>query len=120
MGFIGNFLRKLGIIGEPPYQTMDASQVNQFKREHPEAQLLDVRTLQEHKSGHIPGSKFSDVLDGSFEKNLKGLNKQKPLIVYCRAGNRSAMACRNLKKMGFEDLYNLRGGYMSWRRWKDS
>ena len=42
--------------------------------------------------------------------------KQRPIIIYCRSGARSAEACRMLMKAGFPDVKNLRGGILAWAR----
>lgn len=118
MGFISDFLRKLGVLGEAPYKQLSAKDAENLRRTDKSVQFLDVRTAEEHKQGHIPGSKLSNVMDPSFEKGLKGLSKEKPLVVYCRSGSRSAYAARMLKKLGYENLYNMQGGYVSWKRHK--
>ncbi|MDX1345773.1 MAG: rhodanese-like domain-containing protein, partial [Sedimenticolaceae bacterium] len=52
-----------------------------------------------------------------FKNQIKQLEKQKekPIIVSCRSGNQSQMACRELRKAGFEKVYNLRGGVLAWQ-----
>jgi len=41
--------------------------------------------------------------------------KGKPIIINCRSGSQSSMACQHLRKEGFEEVYNLRGGIMAWQ-----
>ncbi len=77
-------------------------------------QLLDVRTMGEHKQGHIPGSTLADVTAGNFERHLAGLDKNKPVLIYCRSGNRSVTAARILQKEGFTQVINLKRGMMEW------
>ena len=86
---------------------------NGFKND-PNAVLLDVRTVAEHKSGHIPNSKNIDVMSFSFGKSVEKLDKSKSYYVYCRSGGRSGNACNSMSKLGFEKVYNLRGGMMGW------
>lgn len=82
---------------------------------HDDAVMLDVREDSEYQKGHIincvhvPMSYLSD--------RLKELDKfkDKPVIVGCRSGHRSAQACAMLKKQGFENVYNLSGGVMAWQ-----
>lgn len=68
------------------------------------AVLLDVRTKEEYKSGHVPGA-VNIPLD-----NLQSakLDKDKPLFVYCLSGARSSRACSYLKQQGF-DAANIGG-----------
>lgn len=78
------------------------------------AQILDVRTLGEYNQGHIPGAKLADVTAGNFEKHLADLDKNKPVLVYCRSGNRSVTASRILQKEGFTQVVNLKRGMLEW------
>lgn len=81
-------------------------------------QVIDVRTAREVSQGKIKKAQNIDVMDTSFAQKLVKLDKSKPYLVYCRSGQRSAKACRMMAKEGFEELYNLKGGYMSWQRSK--
>ena len=78
-------------------------------------QLVDVRTENEYKEGHIKGAQNIDVLKDTFaaQANQK-LKKKKPVAVYCRSGKRSARACKILKMSGFK-TYNLLGGILKWK-----
>jgi rhodanese-related sulfurtransferase len=49
------------------------------------------------------------------ETAFKKLNPSKPVYLYCRSGNRSGKAANLLAKMGFTEIYDLKGGYMSWK-----
>jgi rhodanese-related sulfurtransferase len=81
---------------------------------HENAVVLDVRSIAEFKDGHIVNS-INIPLNG-LGNNLKQLEKHrdKPIIAVCRSGSRSASACRTLRKQGFEQVKNLRGGIMAW------
>lgn len=79
-----------------------------------EVQILDVRTLGEYNQGHIPGAKLADVTAGNFERHLNDLDKNKPVLVYCRSGNRSVTASRILQKEGFTQVVNLKRGMLEW------
>ncbi|NJD23267.1 MAG: rhodanese-like domain-containing protein [Melioribacter sp.] len=76
--------------------------------------LIDVRTLEENKSLRIPNSKHIDIYKPNFADQIEKLNRSKPYFVYCRAGRRSHSACQQMKSMGFEKVYNLKGGIISW------
>lgn len=83
---------------------------------HSHAVMLDIRENKEIAEGtiinaiHVPLGELNDQL-GKLEKY-----REKPLIVYCRSGHRSATACSKLRKHGFEKVYNLRGGIVAWQR----
>ena len=76
--------------------------------------ILDVRTNKEYERGHIPGAlhvPLSDIGD-----KIKKLKKDKELVVYCQSGNRSIWAIKRLMGMGYKNLFNLKGGYLAWKR----
>ncbi|HIJ26321.1 MAG: rhodanese-like domain-containing protein [Gammaproteobacteria bacterium] len=81
-----------------------------------QALLLDVRTQDEfakdgkvERASHIPLSQLKEKLD-SLETH-----RSQPVIVICRSGSRSGVACSQMKKKGFEQVYNLKGGILSWK-----
>ena len=73
--------------------------------------LLDVRTIQEYKEGHLRNATLIPV--GALEKNLGMLKQDKhtKIIVYCRSGNRSVTASRILEANGFTPI-NVKGGIL--------
>jgi rhodanese-related sulfurtransferase len=78
-------------------------------------QLIDVRTSREFSNGFITGAKNIDYNGDSFEKQIKKLDKNKPVLVYCAAGGRSENAAELLKEWGFREVYDLIGGYNGWK-----
>jgi rhodanese-related sulfurtransferase len=78
-------------------------------------QLIDVRTSREFSNGFIAGAKNIDYNGDSFEKQVKKLDKNKPVLVYCAAGGRSENAAELLKGWGFTVVYDLIGGYNGWK-----
>ena len=78
-------------------------------------QLIDVRTSREFSNGFIAGAKNVDYNGDSFEKQMKKLDKNKPVLVYCAAGGRSENAAELLKEWGFKEVYDLIGGYNGWK-----
>jgi len=81
-----------------------------------DALVLDVREDKEFAAGHIPKAKHIPL--GQLAGRLNELDKfkNKPVLVTCRTGNRSARACGMLKKAGFETVYNHAGGIIAWER----
>ena len=79
------------------------------------AQLIDVRTSREFSNGFIEGAKNIDYNGDSFEKQMKKLDKTKPVLVYCAAGGRSENAAELLQEWGFKEVYDLEGGYNGWK-----
>jgi rhodanese-related sulfurtransferase len=80
-----------------------------------DAVILDVREDNEYRDGHIVNSVHIPI--SYLNERLKELEKykNKPIIIGCRSGQRSAQACGVLKKQGFDSVYNLSGGIMAWK-----
>ncbi|HAX37333.1 MAG: hypothetical protein A2087_07635 [Spirochaetes bacterium GWD1_61_31] len=74
--------------------------------------LLDVRTAEEFAQGNIPGSILApyDQLAATFQEN----DMNRPIILYCRSGNRSATAKRTLESMGYTNIADF-GALSNWR-----
>lgn len=83
--------------------------------ENEEIIILDVRAPWEFAEGHIKYAKNLDFTDPDFSDNLKKLDKDKKYLVYCKTGRRSGMALEVMVNTGFNKLYNLIGGYESWK-----
>ena len=77
------------------------------------AQLIDVRESNEWKSGHAPGAKHIPL--GSLEGRLGSIAKERPVMVMCQSGMRSAQAAKTLAAAGFE-VSNVSGGMIAWKR----
>lgn len=80
------------------------------------AQILDVRTADEYKSGYIENAMLADWLnEKQFNERTQHLDKSKPLLVYCASGIRSAEAAEALRSRGFT-VFELKGGMIRWQR----
>ena len=74
------------------------------------ATLIDVRTKQEFLEKHLDGAILIPYFD--INKKVENIvpNKEKEIIVYCQNGGRSLKAYGALKKLGYNNIYNLKGG----------
>ncbi|MHB0990410.1 MAG: rhodanese-like domain-containing protein [Burkholderiales bacterium] len=83
---------------------------------HENALVLDVREASEFSSGHIANARHIPL--GQLSDSAKTLEKYKDqaIVVNCRSGSRSAMACATLGKLGFTKVYNLKGGILAWQQ----
>jgi len=79
-----------------------------------DAILVDVRTEDEYNSGYIENSLNIDYFSNEFSVNADKLDKNTPIILYCRSGNRSSMSANKISKLGFKEIYNLEGGILEW------
>jgi rhodanese-related sulfurtransferase len=81
-----------------------------------DVQLVDVRTSREFRAGHIARARNIDYNDAAaFEQAFEQMDRNKPVYFYCRSGNRSLKAARKLVSMGFQKIYDLKGGILSWK-----
>ncbi len=78
--------------------------------------VLDVRTAEEFKSGHLPGAKNLDFHADDFAKQLAALDKSKEYLVHCAAGGRSARTCKLMDEDKFAGVYHMNGGYTAWQK----
>ena len=83
--------------------------------ENKQVQLVDVRTAFEFRSGCINGAKNIDFFSGKFNVEFSKLDKEKPVYIYCRSGNRSRKAARKLTALGFGEVYDLEGGLLNYQ-----
>ena len=72
--------------------------------------FVDVRTPGEYKGRNI--HQFKNIPLGS---DFSKLPKDKEIVVICQSGMRSSQACKQLKKLGYENVTNVRGGMSAWR-----
>ena len=96
------------------YRSLETREISYKKLEeimknNPKAILVDVRSKQEYKEGHLDGSINIPLHD--LEKQLEKLpDKQCIAVIYCRSGHRSRQAKEKLEKLGYENIYNLKNG----------
>jgi rhodanese-related sulfurtransferase len=99
--------------GGPSVNPSQATQL--INRE--DALVLDVREPGEYGAGHILGAKnvpLSRIDSGGAE--IAGKKKDRPVILYCESGNRSAKAAAALKAQGYTRVLNLAGGIGAWQQ----
>ncbi|WP_299102863.1 rhodanese-like domain-containing protein [uncultured Winogradskyella sp.] len=80
-----------------------------------DVQLVDVRTPKEYEESHIANSQNIDFMSPTFDVDITKLNKDKPVILYCKSGGRSAKCAKKMKDAGFEKVYDLEGGISKWK-----
>ena len=76
--------------------------------------LLDVRTPTEYSNGHLISALNINYYGNNFDKKIDELDKSKPIVVYCKSGGRSSKSALKLVEKGFEEIYNLKGGFDQW------
>ena len=122
----GRMLSSRTIAAENPSTSASAKDTKGFKnvgveefdrlRADGKAVVLDVRTAEEFKQGHIPGAVNLDVNGSDFRQKAAKLDPKKTYLVHCAAGRRSAKACNILAPLQFTNLYNLEEGFGAWEK----
>ncbi|HIC30285.1 MAG TPA: rhodanese-like domain-containing protein [Flavobacteriaceae bacterium] len=80
-----------------------------------DVQLIDVRTPKEYNAGHIATAQNINFLSPTFEQDILKLDKNKPVLVYCQMGGRSAKCAEKMKALGFTKILDYKDGYSKWK-----
>ncbi|MDX1278272.1 rhodanese-like domain-containing protein [Oceanihabitans sediminis] len=80
-----------------------------------QVQLVDVRTPQEFEGGYIENAQNIDFNSPTFDEDILNLDKEKPVILYCHSGGRSANCAKKMQQAGFKKIYDLEGGISRWK-----
>jgi rhodanese-related sulfurtransferase len=94
---------------------LDAQAFEQKLKQTQSYNLIDIRTLDEYKQGHVDKAVMIDFYSNDFKNQLAKLDKSKPLFYYCASGNRSGKTVPLLKELGFKEVYELKVGFNGWR-----
>ena len=78
--------------------------------------VLDIRTPNEFKAGHIAGATNLDFYATDFAAQLDRLNKDKTYLVHCASGRRSTTSLETFKKLKFQSIIHLDGGMKAWEK----
>jgi rhodanese-related sulfurtransferase len=92
---------------------IDPDQLAEWRAREPDLQVIDVREPYEREAGHIAGSRHIGLVE--LTAQAASIERERPVVFYCRVGSRSNMAAQAFRASGFE-AYSLSGGL---RRWAD-
>lgn len=94
----------------------DPDSVRQLQQSGADVELIDVRERDEFVEGHIEGADFipRGLLDLKIENAVP--DKDRPIVLYCAGGTRSALAARTLLDLGYSDVQSMAGGFTAWKR----
>ena len=98
---------------ENPYHQITMQEALEMMQAQTDHLILDVRTAEEYRSGHIPDAVNipNETIGSSAIPNLP--NKDQRIFVYCRSGNRSKQAAGKLAKLGYTNVFEI-GGISAW------
>ena len=93
----------------------EADSLIQKNKNNPKFVILDVRTPEEFRDGHINKAVNLDYNSPTFKNDLNGLDKTKVYLIYCRTARRSKAAFDMMKEFGFREVYHMLGGIVRWQ-----
>jgi rhodanese-related sulfurtransferase len=96
---------------EPLEIAVDPARVAEWLVQDPDLQIVDVRESYEREAGHIDGSRHIQLVELSGQAAT--IERDRPVVFYCRVGARSDMAAQAFRASGFQ-AHSLRGGLMRW------
>jgi len=95
----------------------EAQALIESRRQDPSFVIIDVRTPPEFASGHIANATNICVLfcGTTFDGAIADLDKSATYLVYCATNHRSPFAARAMAEQGFQNVYNMLGGFAQWQ-----
>ncbi len=106
-------LKRMSAAPEDVGIELDPERVERWLAEDPSLQVIDVREPYERDAGHIEGTRHIELVRLTAEAAT--VERDRPVVFYCRVGGRSQMAAQAFRASGFE-AYTMSGGV---RRWAD-
>ncbi len=82
---------------------------------HPEMVIIDIRPYAEYLLEHIPGALNLDYDGHDFQRKAELLDKGKKYLIYCKSGVRGGYFMEKMKESGFDEVYNIQGGFVGWK-----
>lgn len=95
-------------------QEIDVAQLHEWREQGKPVRLVDIRSEAEFAAGMIPGAEKLPM--HLIPLKLNEFSADEIVVLYCRSGARSAQATGYMQQQGFEQVYNLRGGIITWAR----
>jgi rhodanese-related sulfurtransferase len=92
---------------------VDPERVAEWLAQDPGLQVIDVREPYEREAGHIEGTRHIELV--ALSAAAGSLERERPVVFYCRVGSRSEMAAQAFRTAGFE-AYSMTGGLARWER----
>ncbi|MDX9790014.1 MAG: rhodanese-like domain-containing protein [Candidatus Kapaibacterium sp.] len=99
----------------PNYKDISPAEFKQAVENKPTARVIDCRTAPELMEFKLEHHYHIDIMTPAFGEILAKLDKSLAYYIYCRSGNRSGFLCDYMSRLGFKELYNLKGGIIAWK-----
>ncbi len=111
---IVNLMAMILYIGVAKAQTTPSFAQIAEKINKAEAQVIDARSAEEFQQSHIKGAVNINPTGADYQKDLKQLTGQKPIVIYSIGSGRSNSLAKVLNEKGFKDVWVLDGGFSKW------
>ena len=92
---------------------VQSAQAATLIKDKKDLQLIDVRTASEYAEGHLANAKLIPVQE--LAQRLAEIDKNKPVLLYCRSGHRSGNALKVLQENGYKNASHVEGGIIAWQ-----
>lgn len=113
---VGLLLGSFSLPAQTEPKHLQAAQAAQWLETSKNVVVLDVRTPNEFRTGHLQNAVNIDYTAPDFEQQVSKLDRTKPYLLHCAVGGRSTKALQVLQKLGFKDIRHLDGGLQAWQR----
>jgi rhodanese-related sulfurtransferase len=107
----GRYAQSMSVPSEAFEIDIDPARVAEWLAEDPSLQVIDVREPYEREAGHIDGTRHIELVKLSSE--AASVERERPVVFYCRVGGRSQMAAQAFRASGYE-AYSMDGGLRRW------
>ncbi len=102
------------IFGKKKYDVLSSEEFETAIRTQKKIYLLDVRAKSEFDDRKIPNALNLDIRNPNFKNKIAQFDPAKAVYIYCQSGKRAGRACDMFVKLGFEKVYNLKGGLIQY------
>lgn len=97
------------------FKSINSTNAEKLINENRNLTIIDVRRYNEFKQNKIPNAINIPIEELEWEIEELRENKDNPILIYCKAGHKSALACQMLEEEGFTNLYNLGQGILGYK-----
>jgi len=101
----------MGVTVDSSQIDLDPEQLQGWLADEPALQVIDVRESYERDAGHIAGTRHIELV--ALTAQAATVERERPVVFYCRVGARSDMAAQAFRASGYE-AYSMRGGLQRW------
>jgi rhodanese-related sulfurtransferase len=99
----------------PQFVTITPQRALNLIEEHPEIVIIDIRPYIDFRKEHLPGARNLDYDGHEFQNKVEKLDKKRKYLIYCKSGVRGGYFMDKMKDSGFEEVYNILGGFVGWK-----